>query len=275
MTQSWRNLQPQSKLWRNFLVEKELIYSRWEKENCPYDPGTDLIDLWRVDISNPELDRHQQCLSADERQRADKFLRNNVRNTFVRSRCALRLILARCIYRQAPAPTHAGAIEFRYGDRGKPELASPALEDFQFNLSHSENIALIVVSKNRRVGIDINNLSPSIDWRAIARRSFSSSELNLLFKVSELDQEKTFHRIWTQKEAYTKAIGDGYAHGFKKFSVVVDADDGSSLLDDDSHFHSAHEWNITSINAGSNCVAALAYAGPPVTKIRQWEFCID
>ena len=121
--------------------------SGWSKGNCLYNPGANFIDLWRVDISSPELDRYQECLSSDERQRADKFILDEFRNTFVRSRCALRLLLARCLDHQAP--THARAIEFRYGNQGKPELASPAPDDFQFNLSHSADIALIVVAKGR------------------------------------------------------------------------------------------------------------------------------
>jgi 4'-phosphopantetheinyl transferase len=259
------------------LVEKTIRvgkdYSEWSKGNCLYNPNANFIDLWRVDISNPELNRHQECLSSDEHQRADKFILENIRNTFVRSRCALRLVLARCLAHQAP--TQARAIEFRYGNQGKPELASPAVDDFQFNLSHSADIALIAVAKGRRVGVDVYNFSQSVDWRPIAKRSFSTYEISQLAKLPDAIQEKAFHKIWTQKEAYTKAIGDGYAYGFQAFSVVVDSDGSSGLLNDDSHSQSDQVWNITSVNAGGNCVAALAYEGTPVTKIRQWEFCID
>jgi 4'-phosphopantetheinyl transferase len=252
---------------------KGMASSGWARGGCPYDPGTDEINLWRVDISAPELDSYQACLSVDERQRADKFMLSSSRDTFVRSRCALRLVLARCLDRRAPA--HAGAIAFRYGAKGKPELADPAFDDFQFNLSHSENIALIVVARNRRVGVDVNHLSRTTDWQAVAKRSFSPRELSLIAQLSAVDQALSFHRVWAQKEAYTKAIGDGYAYGFQDFSVVVGAGSSSGLLEDDSHQGSEHEWNITSINAGSDCVAALAYDGAPIKELRQWEFCLE
>lgn len=252
--------------------------SLWSKESCPYDSNTDVIDLWRVDLSKPELDR-QALLSNDEIQRADKFVLDHIRNTFVRSRCALRLVLSQYLNK------HAAALEFSYGRQGKPELStsgvsspgisSPRVSDIHFNLSHSENLALIGVAKGRRVGVDLHNPSRISDWNPIAKRSFSSLELAGLLALPSVDQELAFHRIWTQKEAYTKAIGDGYAYGFQKFSVLVNTGGDSGLVNDEINPESVSQWNIQSINAGSGCVASLAYDGIQIAKIRQWEFCID
>jgi 4'-phosphopantetheinyl transferase len=250
-------------------VDKNHQSSAWAKENCPYEVDPQVIDLWRVNLSDADLDRSQSILSDDEQQRADKFLLDAIRSTFVRSRCALRIVLARCLDQKA------ASLEFNYTEQGKPQLASPMDDDFHFNLSHSEDTALIVVANGRRVGIDISSSRRATRWQPIAKRSFSVSELNLLLKLPEVDQEATFHRIWTQKEAYTKAIGDGYSYGFQKFTVEVDADGGSGLLADDNNPHSVGEWNVQSINVGPDYIAALAYDGAQVSRIRQWEFCLE
>ena len=257
-----------SELWLKRLPENT-GYSSWVKEDCPYEVDPQVIDLWRVNLADSDLDRYQSILSDDEQQRADKFLLNAIREPFVRSRCALRMVLARCLDQDA------ATLKFNYAEQGKPELASPKADDFHFNLSHSEDTALIVVASGRRVGIDISSTRRATRWQPIAKRSFSVSELNLLLKLPDIDQEATFHRIWTQKEAYTKAIGDGYSYGFQKFTVVVDADGSSGLLTDDNNPRSVGEWNMQSINAGPDYIAALAYDGAQVSRIRRWEFCLE
>ncbi len=249
----------------------------WLKDNCQYNPDTSAVALWRVDLSNPGLDAFQACLSDDEVQRADKFVLDPVRNTFVRTRCALRIVLARCLSQQANNSEKilAGALHFQYGEQGKPELISPTTGNLQFNLSHSENIALIAVTRGPRIGVDVSGLGRKTDWKPIAKRSFSTSELNQLLALPELDQEKTFHRIWTQIEAYTKALGDGYSYGFQKFSVVVDVGGHAGLLCDENDLQSLGAWNILSIDSGSASVSALAYEGASLTRIRQWEFNLN
>ncbi len=250
-------------------MAEDIQSPEWSKEKCQFEPGANLIDIWRVNLLNSELDGAQGCLAEDERQRAAKFVLDDVRNTFVRSRCALRLILSRCLSQTA------ASIKFRFGEQGKPTLISSAADYLHFNLSHTGSIALVAVARDRRVGIDVNDLNRTTDWKPIAKRSFSSTELSQLLKLPEIDQRKVFHRIWTQKEAYTKAVGDGYSYGFQKFSVVVDTDGDAGLLHDENNPQAAQAWNITAINAGSDQVAAMAYDGTTVTRIRQWEFCND
>ena len=66
---------------------------QWQPGNTVIEPGTDFIDLWRVDLSDPDLEQ-QGILTDDEYRRADKFAFDTDRNNFVRSRCTLRRILA-------------------------------------------------------------------------------------------------------------------------------------------------------------------------------------
>ncbi len=227
----------------------------------------DHIDIWRVDLSNSKLDTCQTILSMDEKQRADKFIFDKDRDDYVRSRCSLRLILARCL------SYPADKIVFQYGEHGRPELEVPAVDDFQFNLSHSGHMALIVVSRGRNVGIDLNYLDQNQQWQPIAKRSFSSTEQALLFRLPEALQETMFYRIWSQKEAYTKAFGDGFSYGFQNFTVAVDVNGTTGLLADTRRPQFVDDWMIVNIDAGEDWIAALAYNSKhSKVSIRQWEF---
>ena len=237
---------------------------QWRPGNTDIEPGTDFIDLWRVDLNDPDLEQ-QGILTDDEYRRADKFAFDTGRNNFVRSRCTLRRILAGCL--DCPA----NRIEFRFNEHDKPELAVPDI-GVQFNLSHSADIALIGVGKDRRIGVDVNYMGRTSGWKAIAKRTFTVTEQTSFFAQPEEAQEEIFYHVWSQKEAYTKAIGDGFSYGFKNFTVVVDAGGRAGLLADDKSPGSVDEWNIVFIDVGSSCVAALAYDGSNKPGIRRWKF---
>ena len=249
-----------------------LVEERYHENDLSID-RVDAIDLWRVDLSNSRLDTLRGILVDDEIQRADKFVFDKDRNTFARSRCALRLILARFL-RCEP-----GEIVFDFNEHGRPEVSLPASSSVNFNLSHSGDKALIALSRSRTVGLDLNNLNQEREWQPIARRSFSMAEQKALFLLPEAEREKMFYRIWGQKEAYTKALGDGFSYGFQNFTVVVDASGATGLLSDNKQPKTVDNWAIVSIEIGKQWLAALAYDGSsirsPTPEVRQWEFCFD
>jgi phosphopantetheinyl transferase len=110
----------------------------------------DQLHLWHVPLDSgrwPDADG----LPTIERDRAAKLLSEKARRRWVASRWALRVVLGRYAERE-PAE-----IELRFGDRGKPMLAEPATP-LRFNLSHSGKLALIAVSGDREVGVDVQRL---------------------------------------------------------------------------------------------------------------------
>ena len=239
--------------------------------------SADSIDVWWVDLSNKAIDDYRSLLSDDEQKRASKFLRESTRDNFARSRCALRLLLTRYLSEHNVTSTTTAAeaitpntLTFRYGERGKPALAEPQVEGFSFNLSHSESIALIAVTQHRQVGIDINHLNRVMEWLPVAKRSFSSVELARLQQMPTEAQRQVFHGIWVQKEAYTKAIGEGYAYGFQQFSVAADGTFG--LISDENNVAACNDWQIQALPTGSAYIAAIAFSGSTEVSIQQRSF---
>ncbi|MGF1514012.1 MAG: 4'-phosphopantetheinyl transferase family protein [Elainellaceae cyanobacterium] len=174
----------------------------------PLTPGA--IHLWRASLDLPldHLCERSRLLSADEIERADR-LRSSARHSFVAARSTLRLILSQYLL------CHPGAIDFAYSDRGKPYLniaqvnIAQVSAPLQFNLSHSQNVAVYALTTEGAIGVDIERIRPVPKLARLARRYFSPQERASLEALSGLQRLEHFFSLWTQKEAYVKATGEG------------------------------------------------------------------
>ena len=167
--------------------------------------GQGRVHVWTVALDGPaeRPGRLGACLSPDETTRARRFHFEVHRRRFTVARGALRHLLGAYL-RRSPE-----SLVFRYGHRGKPEL--PEAPELSFNLSHSEERALLAVSHVAALGVDIERLRPMDDMEAIARRFFSPPEHAALMALAPGERVAGFFRCWTRKEAYLKAVGEGLA----------------------------------------------------------------
>jgi 4'-phosphopantetheinyl transferase len=108
-------------------------------------------------------------------------------------------------------------------DQGKPTL-SPDCGVF-FNLSHSEDQALLAVSRTARVGVDLEKIRPLSDAEALAERHFSARECGHLQTLpAGTERERAFFRCWTRKEAFVKCTGVGLRTDLRRIESGFDGD---------------------------------------------------
>ncbi len=129
------------------------------------------LAVWTLDLPEAEIARLALLLSADEIERARRFVRDRDRTRFISARGRLREILASRIG-SAPA-----AVRLAYGENGKPRLAD-AKDQIHFSLSHSEDLAALAISNDCELGLDIEHVRPLKE--DIAGRFFSPDEVNAL-----------------------------------------------------------------------------------------------
>jgi phosphopantetheinyl transferase len=140
-----------------------------------------IVHVWRADLAGAE-DELGELLCADEHARAACILSRRRRILWTRSRGMLRALLARY------ADRDPRALHFVLGPHGKPALLTEAgdpAKDLRFSLSHSGGLALVAVSSEREVGVDIE--------RADGRRT------------------EEFLHAWVVREAVGKCRGTGLA----------------------------------------------------------------
>ena len=188
----------------------------------------------RVEVRWLDLDRHQAqlesamaVLSDDECERAARYRFGRDRRRYVLVRAALRRQLAAYLNL---APTK---LRFEYNHAGKPRLAADCGEaKISFNVSHSADLGLLAFGFGCRVGADIEYMKIDLEFRSLARHSFSACEQRQLRTLEEgPGLTAGFYRCWTRKEAYIKALGDGIGYGLDRFDVSLDAAELRLLAD--------------------------------------------
>jgi 4'-phosphopantetheinyl transferase len=174
----------------------------------------DAVHIWNVSLSRDYVrpqDRAILCAAEIARADAFRFVRDAAQ--YVQSRSTLKRVLG--IYLDLK-PAEVG---FRYSSHGKPELDLPGRQ-LHFNLSHSHDLAVIAVSGDIEVGIDVERRT-DLGYLDLASRFFAPCELQDLQKSPCLP-DRFFH-IWTRKEACLKAIGTGLSTPLNAFDVLGDA----------------------------------------------------
>src|SRR5437879_1295631 len=131
------------------------------------------IRVWiaSLDLEAEPAERLSRLLSDDEQKRAARFHGRRDAVRFRVHRAALRTILGECL------GVEPQVVDFRYGPRGKPELAARFdRAGLRFNASHSEGLGLYAVTTWRRIGVDIERVRPIPDLESIAQRRVSPHE---------------------------------------------------------------------------------------------------
>jgi 4'-phosphopantetheinyl transferase len=214
----------------------------------------DEVHIWCADLNLPEISLEQLVnnLSADEQTRAARFIHAQDRSHFIAARAILRDILSRY------CKIVPNEIKFNYSAKGKPLLTLEANQPkLFFNLSHSHDLALYAVTNLDRIGVDIEYTRRNIDALEIAERFFSKNEIESLHSLSASEQLIGFYKIWTRKEAYVKAIGEGISHSLDQFSVSISSGK-SAVMFDASEPRLNHNWFIYDIPIMGDYEAAIA-----------------
>jgi 4'-phosphopantetheinyl transferase len=220
---------------------------------------TGAVHVWRVVLDQPDdrLERFRRTLESHELERAGRFHFEKHRRHFIVARGFLRTVVARYL------KTQPEALRFVYGAYGKPALASE--HSLRFNLSHSNEVALLAVARDAELGVDVEYVRADFASEDIARRFFSRAEVEAFNALPKDEQVAAFFRCWTRKEAYIKAIGKGLSQALDAFDVTLAPGAAPELMhaeDDD-----VSRWLLRDISVREGYAGALM-AERPVAEVK-------
>jgi len=217
----------------------------------------DRVDLWKLPLTESEaaLHRLERTLAPDERARAERFRFDRDRRRFIVAHGRLRMILARYL------GVDPQALVFSNGPRGKPFFAPPLQAALKFNLSHSGNLALVAVTLNRDIGVDLEEIHSFESAELLAEQFFSPLENATLRALPEAERLKAFFCCWSLKEAYVKATGDGLARATDSFDVAFGRGELGRLVSVEGDLEEASRWSLVRLTPAPGYVAALAVEG--------------
>lgn len=168
--------------------------------------GTVTIHIVPTCASGPIATRMDDSpLTDEEHARSAKFRSANDSVRWAHFRSALRNILS------ASLGIPPRKVPIAISPYGKPLLAAP-YGHLHFNLSHSESLALVAVSTDGPVGIDLEPLTRAADLLDYQRSFCHPLEITRLQSVPRKHLAELLLEIWTYKEALLKAIGTGLFH---------------------------------------------------------------
>ena len=239
-------------------------YATWPEVECLWSPpASDIyircneVHVWRIPLDLPisQVNSFEQTLCFDELSKGNRYYSWVDRQRYKASRGSLRKILSKYI------GSEPSEIQFAYSSSGKPSLSSGLnSESLCFNMSHSNQYALCAITLNRSIGIDVEYLRPAPDMLSIAKRYFASDEYETILSLSPDIREQAFYTLWTLKEAYLKATGEGIRGlgnievKFSQIESIVSVIDNKNNLKEDC-------WTTHRFTPANNYAAGLTVKG--------------
>lgn len=173
------------------------------------------VHIWRIDLDHIAPASWEETLCAEEFRKAKCFVQKKHHDRFLQGRSWLRSLLS------AYTSVAPRELEIGFNQYGKPHL--PLRYRLGFNLSHSENLAVIAIGRNQMIGIDIERLVLPWGGHALAQQVFSAEEYRSFTALPDDGLLIPFLTCWTRKEALAKALGVGLTLDLREISVGLGA----------------------------------------------------
>lgn len=208
------------------------------------------VHLWWSEPSADAASDLRVLLSAEEIDTANRFRFERHRTLYVFAHGMLRTTLA------SYTDEEPGALVFERGGKGRPELRGRAV---RFNLSHTEGLVLIGVTRDGDLGVDAECIDAGRESdEQLAARVFTPGEM------ANWRADRAFFERWALKEAYIKARGDGLSLDLQRFGFPSLGERPRM----ESDFGDVDEWQFFSFAPTPEHRAAAAVRvrdGSPVT----------
>lgn len=233
------------------------------------------VHIWKIDLDLKDIiiaelgEEYLSNLDQRERKRYENYLTEECRRQLIISHLATRDILS--LYLDCPM----NRIHFQYSKFNKPYLLKKDNpRQVEFNLTHSGNIALLALTKVRRIGVDVEEIHTLQEQEQIEQNVLTFEELKVLSSLNESERLSNFYFLWTAKEALMKAIGEGFHFGADKVQFSLPSTLGGPLdLSLENSTEEAKEWTTQNFIPQLGYVAAFSTKQPVVVVTHfNWNF---
>jgi 4'-phosphopantetheinyl transferase len=219
--------------------------------------GPQQAHLWVVDPCElarvGHLSGYLRILSPAERERMQRFYREQDRVEFLAAHGLARVALSSCVPSVPPE-----AWEFISTERGRPEVVAPHVGPvLRFNISHTRRLVACLVTAQIDCGVDVETLDRPIDVIRLASKVLSRAEQAVLLAASGHMRHKLFFKYWTLKEALVKATAHGISMPLDKCTFEFHSE-GIRATFDCSFKDDPTEWQFFQRSPTERHVLAVA-----------------
>lgn len=172
-------------------------------------------------MSHAIINEFEGYLDETDTAQIQKLKFDYLRNRAVITKGLLRLLIGRYMN------LNPGELEFSYNEFGKPFVYKDN-NGIQFNISHSEDMAVFAFTRSTEIGVDIEKVKVIDDMAGVMNLCFTEYEKNWFKTINDDSRVETFYKIWTIKEAFIKAIGRGFS--FEPVDIELTNETGDQIM---------------------------------------------
>ncbi|MFF3062171.1 4'-phosphopantetheinyl transferase family protein [Streptomyces sp. NPDC057909] len=197
------------------------------------------LDFWQLESRDESALRR---LLGRDWARYVRFQNPVLRRQFAATRALLKNAAA-VLLRVPPE-----SVELSYGPSGRPYLRG--FDQLDISLSHTEDLLLVGLTTSGLIGVDVERADRMLWGPGLGRQICTPHELRQLSALAEHERNQSLVRLWTLKEAYTKAIGQGMQFRFTEFGFAADsAQDATDVraLRPDGTPGTGDEWAFSTV----------------------------
>jgi phosphopantetheine--protein transferase-like protein len=158
----------------------------------------------------------ESVLSETERRRAERFTTSDDRRLFLQRRAFRRF----CGSRSLGSLQSLSRDIFEETENGRPYLVDQP--DVSFSFSSCRSGILGAWSPWYGIGVDIEDCTRNPGAIELARRYFSVAEARSIEGRDDRENQRSFFRLWSLKEAALKSIGEGMPYGLSAFEFELE-----------------------------------------------------
>ncbi|POX42862.1 hypothetical protein C3486_02980 [Streptomyces sp. Ru73] len=162
--------------------------------------------------------------------------------------------------------TDAAELDLAYKIGGRPYLRG--LRQVDVGLTHTGGLIAVAISRAGRIGVDAEPLSRALSFDVLHDRVCSPAERAVLRSLDGPERTAAMLRLWTLKEAYTKALGQGLRLRFAEVDFSpglrgdVPASPGAGLCAPDGTPAGRGAWAFGTYRALDRYLISVACHGP-------------
>ncbi|GGY78771.1 4'-phosphopantetheinyl transferase superfamily protein [Streptomyces nitrosporeus] len=184
-----------------------------------------------------------------DRARYESIGLPRVRERFVASRLFLREVAA------AALRTGPELVDLAYQPGGRPYVRG--CDQIDVSLSHTEETMVVGITRRGRIGVDVERADRRLAHTGSERQACTPYEKGRLDAGGEDGRNDTMVRLWTLKEAYSKALGQGLRFRFTEFGFALDGGTARLVRPDGTPVPGG-EWQFGTFPVGEGYVASVA-----------------
>jgi len=203
-----------------------------------------------------------QLLSDLQRNRYERQTSPQLQEAYLAGRYFLLRLLA------AYTNTDLHDIELKYTRLKKPYLSDQSI-DLHFNFTDTSGLThkhgLYAFAKSHELGVDIEARNRQSNFELVSSKRFTAQEQTFIMDNGRIDPEK-FLAIWTRKEAFGKATGQGINFKMNERNLVSHGKHELNFHDDEQR-----AWRLLQLELGNEFIASVVHEHHQTLNLRAFN----